>query len=148
MMKSVEIVCHDRYEAQKMASLIFVKKDDDDGGSGVRHGSSNNADHIDAGSRGDNDKDTGETYITSILNVIGNEVVISLKDGSAHSIVLRDEKNVDAFADFIQSVIDGEDRLVSARILPCHSGGTADNHDRGGNDGGSDYAVAVEIVKE
>ncbi len=61
-------------------------------------------------------KDGKETYIKSILNVIENELVISLKDGSAHSIVLKDKVNVEKFADFIQSVIDKEHRLVSIKI--------------------------------
>ena len=58
-----------------------------------------------------------ETYITSILNVIENELVVSLKDKSAHSIVLKDKANVEKFADFIQSVIDKEHKLVSTKIL-------------------------------
>jgi len=62
-------------------------------------------------------KEGKETYITSILNVIENELVISLKDKSAHSIVLKDKANVEKFADFIQSVIDKEHKLVSIKIL-------------------------------
>ncbi len=69
----ISITCDDKYEAQKFASLIFIK-------------------------------DGKETYITSILNIIKNELVISLKDKSAHSILLKDEENVEKFADFIQSV--------------------------------------------
>ena len=81
----ISITCDDKYEAQKFASLIFIK-------------------------------DGKETYITAILNVIENELVISLKDGSAQSIVLKDKVNVEKFADFIQSVIDKEHRLVSIKI--------------------------------
>ena len=62
-------------------------------------------------------KDSKETYITSILNVIENELVILLKDKSAHSILLEDEADVERFADFIQSVIDREHEIVSTRIL-------------------------------
>jgi len=62
-------------------------------------------------------KDGKETYITSILNVIENELVISLKDKSAHSIILKDKDNVEKFADFIQSVIDKEHKLVSIEII-------------------------------
>jgi len=61
--------------------------------------------------------DGKETYIRSILNVIENELVVSLKDKSAHSIVLKDKVNVEKFADFIQSVIDKEHKLVSIEIL-------------------------------
>lgn len=82
----VNITCDDKYEAEKLAALIFIK-------------------------------DGKETFITGILNVINNELVISLKDKSAHSILLKDEENVEEFADFIQSVIDKEHRLISTRIL-------------------------------
>ena len=82
----ISIECDSKYEAQKFASLIFIK----------------------------NGK---ETYIRSILNVIENELVISLKDKSAHSIVLKDEVNVEKFADFIQSVLDKEHTLISTRII-------------------------------
>ena len=49
--------------------------------------------------------------------MIKNELVISLKDKSAHSILLKDEENVEKFADFIQSVIDKEHKMVSTKIL-------------------------------
>ena len=82
----INIVCDDKYEAQKLAVLIFIKEGK-------------------------------ETYITGILNVVKNELVISLKDKSAHSILLKDEENVEKFADFIQSVIDKEHKLISTKIL-------------------------------
>jgi len=81
----ISIACDNKYEAQKFASLIFIKEGK-------------------------------ETYITSILNVVENELVISLKDKSAHSIVLKDKVNVEKFADFIQSVIDKKHKLVSTKI--------------------------------
>ena len=82
----ISIICDDKYEAQKLAVLIFIKEGK-------------------------------ETYITGILNVIKNEIVISLKDKSAHSILLKDEENVEKFADFAQSVIDKEHKLISTKIL-------------------------------
>ena len=81
----ITIDCDDKYEAQKLASLIFIKEGK-------------------------------ETYIISILNIIKNELVISLKDKSAHSVVLKDEKNVERFADFIQSVFENEHSLTSTTI--------------------------------
>ncbi len=45
----ITITCDDKYESQKLASLIFIN-------------------------------DGKETFITSILNIILNELVISLKD--------------------------------------------------------------------
>ncbi|PJC50307.1 MAG: hypothetical protein CO032_05340 [Nitrosopumilales archaeon CG_4_9_14_0_2_um_filter_34_16] len=82
----ISIACDDKYEAKKLANLIFIK-------------------------------DARETYITGILNVIKNELVVSLKDKSAHSVLLKDEDDVERFADFIQSVIDKEHKLVSTKIL-------------------------------
>lgn len=82
----IKIICEDKYEAQKLASLIFIKE-------------------------------AKETFITAILNVVKNELVISLKDKSAHSILLKDTENVEKFADFVQSVIDKEHKLVSTKII-------------------------------
>ena len=62
-------------------------------------------------------KEDKETYITGILNIIKNEMIISLKDKSAHSVLLKDEENVEKFADFIQSVIDKEHNLVSTKMV-------------------------------
>ena len=62
-------------------------------------------------------KEDKEAYVTGILNIIKNEMVISLKDKSAHSILLKDEENVEKFADFIQSVIDKEHDLVSTKKI-------------------------------
>lgn len=75
------IICQDKYEAQKLASLIFIK-------------------------------DGKETFIYQVLNIIDNEVVISLMDKSAHSILLKDFKQAENFVDFIQSVTDKEHKLI------------------------------------
>ena len=61
-------------------------------------------------------KEGKETYITSILNIIKNELIISLKDKSAHSIIFKDEENSEKFADFIQSVLDKEHKIISTQI--------------------------------
>ena len=61
-------------------------------------------------------KEDKETYISGILNIIKNEIIISLKDKSAHSILLKDEENVEKFADFIQSIFDQEHDLVSTKM--------------------------------
>jgi len=82
----IRISCDDKYEAQKLSSLLFIK-------------------------------DANDTFITAILNVVGNELVVALKDKSAHSIVLKDETNVEMFADFIQSVIDKEHKITSVIVL-------------------------------
>ena len=85
-MNTVTILCQDKYEAQKLANLIFVN-------------------------------DTKETYVTEILNVVENEVVLSIKDKSAHSIILVDSDQVLLFTDFIQSVIEKKQKIVQTEIV-------------------------------
>jgi|TARA_B100001750_G_scaffold231293_1_gene229299 hypothetical protein len=80
---SASIVCQDKYESQKLASLIFVKEGH-------------------------------ETFITEVVNVFDNEVVFSIKDKSAHSVLLRDKHEVESFTDFIQSVIEKEHKILDA----------------------------------
>ena len=85
-MNSVTIICQDKYEAEKLANLIFVN-------------------------------DTKETYVTEILNVIENEIVLSIKDKSAHSVILEDNDQVLLFTDFIQSVIEKKQKIVQTEIV-------------------------------
>ncbi len=80
-----KIICEDEYEAQKLASLIYIR-------------------------------DNSETFITGILEIIENELVISLKDKSAHSILFKDRVEAESFADFIQSVIEQVNRLVDTKV--------------------------------
>ena len=82
----ISIICDDKYEATKLATLIFIKEGN-------------------------------ETFISGILNIVKTELVISLKDKSAHSVLLKEEGEVEKFADFIQSVIDKEHQLISTSIL-------------------------------
>lgn len=82
----IKIRCDDKYEAQKISSLLFIK-------------------------------DMNETFITAILNIFDNEIVVALKDKSAHSIILKDKVDVDVFVDFIQSVIEKEHKIVSTVML-------------------------------
>ena len=85
-MNSATIICQDKYEAQKLASLIFVN-------------------------------DTKETYVTEILNVIKNEVVLSIKDKSAHSVILVDSDQVLVFTDFIQSVLENRQKIIQTETV-------------------------------
>jgi len=85
-LNSITILCQDKYEAQKLANLIFVN-------------------------------DTKETYVTEILNVVENEVVLSIKDKSAHSVILVDNHQVLVFTDFIQSVIEKKQKIVQTETV-------------------------------
>lgn len=79
-----KISCRDKYEAQKLAGLLFTE-------------------------------DNKETYITQILNVVETEVVVALKDKSAHSILFNSEQDVETFADFLQSVIEKKHKIVETK---------------------------------
>ena len=83
-MKKIIVTCQDKYEAQKLASLIFIKEGK-------------------------------ETFIIEILDVIDNEIIISLKDKSAHSVLLQDSKQVNIFTDFIQSVIEKKQKIIDTQ---------------------------------
>ena len=85
-MNKIEILCQDKYEAQKLASLIFIKEGN-------------------------------ETFIIQILDVIDNEIVLSLKDKSAHSVLLQDSTQAGIFTDFIQSVIEKREKIVDTRTI-------------------------------
>ena len=80
----VHIVCQDKHEASKLASLIYIK-------------------------------DGKETFISAILNVFDNEIVIALKDKSAHSIVLKDNHQTEVFADFIQAVLEQKNKIIGTK---------------------------------
>ena len=85
-MNQTKIFCRDKYEAQKLASLIFIDK-------------------------------TKETYVTKILNVIENEIVLLVEDKSAHSIILKDNDQSLLFTDFIQSVIEKKHKIMNTKII-------------------------------
>ena len=85
-MNDTTIICQDKYEAQKLANLMFVN-------------------------------DTKETYVTEILNVIENEVVLLIKDKSAHSVILMDNDQVLLFTDFIQSILEKRQKIVQTETV-------------------------------
>jgi len=84
-LNQITVFCQDKYEAQKLASLIFIKEEK-------------------------------ETYLTEILDVIENEVILSVKDKSAHSVVLKDSSQVSIFTDFIQSVLEKKQKIKDVVI--------------------------------
>ena len=61
--------------------------------------------------------DTKETYVVEILDVIENEIVLSIKDKSAHSVILRDNGQVLLFLDFIQSVLEKKQKIVQTETV-------------------------------
>ena len=83
-MKKIIISCQDKYEAQKLANVIYIKEGK-------------------------------ETFILEILDVIDNEIILSLKDKSAHSVLLQDSTQVELFIDFIQCVIEKTEKIVDTK---------------------------------
>ena len=62
-------------------------------------------------------KEENETFITGILEIIENEIIISIKDKSAHSILFRDKTEAENFADFIQSVVENSHRITATIVV-------------------------------
>lgn len=81
----IEISCDDKYEAQKLSSIIY-------------------------------NKESKETFVTNVLNIFEKEIVLSLKDKSAHSVVLKNEEEVELFADFIQTIIEKKHKIIFVKI--------------------------------
>ena len=61
--------------------------------------------------------DEKDSLISEILNVVDNEIVMSLKDKSAHSVLLKDDYQVEVFVDFIQSIIEKEHKVLKLDVL-------------------------------
>jgi hypothetical protein len=57
-------------------------------------------------------EDNKETYVKQILTVVDTEVVVSLKDKSAHSILFKNIQDVESFTDFLQSVLENKHKIV------------------------------------
>jgi len=51
------------------------------------------------------------------LDVIENEVILSVKDKSAHSVVFKDNNQVSIFTDFIQSVLEKKQKIKDIIIM-------------------------------
>lgn len=83
----IEVRCRDAYEALKLASLAYPH---------------------------DGRAREGGAFASEVVTAYGDEVVLSLRDGSAHSVVLADDGQVEALADFMQSVSDGEHAIAGA----------------------------------
>jgi hypothetical protein len=90
-MKTLKFECDDRYEAEKLASLMSVQKDN-------------------------------SVWVSSIQAVIGNEIVIQLKDRSSHAVLLKDEETVIRLRSFITDVIKGKIKIHSSDYLGSVTG--------------------------
>ena len=82
-MKTMKFECEDRYEAEKLAGLVSVQKDD-------------------------------AVYVDGIAAVVGNEIVIKLKDKSSHAVLLKDKENVDRLKSLLLDVVKGKLKIRSS----------------------------------
>ena len=82
-MKTVEFECEDRYEAEKLASLMSVQKDN-------------------------------TVWVSRVEAVIGNEIVIQLKDRSSHAVLLKDEQTVMRLKSFLTDLLGGQIKIQSS----------------------------------
>ncbi len=82
-MTTVKFQCEDRYEAEKLSSLVSVQKDN-------------------------------TVYVDGVTAVVGNEIVIKLKDKSSHAVLLKDEENVDRLRSLLLDVVEGKSKILSS----------------------------------
>ena len=85
-MKTVEFECEDRYEAEKLASLMSVQKND-------------------------------TVWVSRVEAVIGNEIVIQLKDRSSHAVLLKDEQTVMRLKSILTDLLGGQIKIQSSIYL-------------------------------
>jgi hypothetical protein len=86
MKKTLKFECDDRYEAEKLASLLSVQKDN-------------------------------TLWVSGVEAVVGNEIVIQLKDRSSHSVLLKDEQTVDRLKSFMTDLMNGKIKIQSSVCL-------------------------------
>ena len=89
-MKTIEFPCDDCYEAEKLASLLSVQKDN-------------------------------SVWVSAVLAMAGNEIVIQLKDLSSHAVILKDEETVARLGSFLMDVLKGKITIYSS----CFDGSIA-----------------------
>jgi hypothetical protein len=86
MKTTLKFECDDHYEAEKLASLLSVQKDN-------------------------------TVWALGIDAVVGNEVVIQLKDRSSHAILLKDEQTVVRLESFMTELMKGKIKIESSQSL-------------------------------
>jgi hypothetical protein len=90
-MKTIKFECDDPYEAEKLASLISVQKDN-------------------------------TVWVSGVVAVVGNEIVLQLKDRSSHAVMLKDKETVDRLKSFVIDVIKGKIKIHSSDFVESVTG--------------------------
>jgi hypothetical protein len=86
MKKTLKFECDDHYEAEKLASLMSVQKDN-------------------------------RIWVSGVEAVVGNEIVLQLKDRSSHSVLLKDEQTVGRLNSFMTDLTKGKIKIHSSECL-------------------------------
>jgi hypothetical protein len=86
MKKTLRFECEDAYEAEKLASLMSVQKDN-------------------------------TVWVSGIEAVVGNEIVLQLKDRSSHSVLLKDEQTVISLKSFMIDLMKGKIMIHSSECF-------------------------------
>ena len=86
MKKTLKFECDDHYEAEKLASLMSVQKDN-------------------------------TVWVSGIEAVVGNEIVIQLKDRSSHSVLLKDEQTVVRLKSFMTDLLERKIKIHSSERI-------------------------------
>jgi hypothetical protein len=92
-MKTLKFECDDRYEAEKLASLMSVQKDN-------------------------------TAWVSGVEAMVGNEIVIQLKDRSSHAVLLRDEETVARLSSFMTDLVRGKIKIHSSECIGSVTGVT------------------------
>jgi hypothetical protein len=82
-MRTLKFECDDCYEAEKLASLMSIQKDNN-------------------------------MWVLGVEAVIGNEIVIQLKDRSSHAVLLKDEQTVVMLKSFVTDLMKGKMKIHSS----------------------------------
>lgn len=90
-MKTLKFECDDRYEAEKLASLMSLQKDN-------------------------------TIWVSGVEAVVGNEIVIQLKDRSSHAVLLRDEETVVRLISFMRDLLKGKIKIHSSDCIGSVTG--------------------------
>ena len=83
MKKTLKFECDDHYEAEKLASLMTVQKDN-------------------------------TVWVSGLVAVVRNEIIIQLKDRSSHSVLLKDEQTVSRLKSFMTDLMKGKIKIQSS----------------------------------
>ncbi|MDQ3884334.1 MAG: hypothetical protein M3239_02690, partial [Thermoproteota archaeon] len=61
-------------------------------------------------------------WVSGVVAVVGNEIVLQLKDWSSHAVMLKDKETVDRLKSFVIDVIKGKIRIHSSDFVESVTG--------------------------